>query len=198
MPVCKAAVTPVPPIAIDPSGPLGYHFSVANVAQRQSSGFVNRWLSVRIRPLACRVGAAVVGTVGRRIRLFSACEWGVVMGWPDKKAEKARAKAQKKLLKAAAKAAKKAGGPVLETVRTGPTDHQPSAALRFAETVRGILYLILAVSMVIAVILSNEGYIITLEDIFKSLVLAWVGKIVLLVVAAALFIYGLKHLRAVR
>ena len=26
--------------------------SYANVAQRQSSGFVNQWLSVRIRPLA--------------------------------------------------------------------------------------------------------------------------------------------------
>jgi len=115
------------------------------------------------------------------------------VGSAEKKRQKEQAKAQKKLQKAKVKAEKKAA------CRSGsqtPAEGS-SAAVRFAETVRGILYLILAVSLVIAIILSDEGYIITLEDIFKSLALALVGKIILLVIAAAFFIYGLKHLRAV-
>ena len=112
------------------------------------------------------------------------------MSSEDKKLRKAEAKAAKKRAKAEAKAAKAAPPP-----RRTPG---PSRAVRFAEGVRGVLFLILAVSMVIAVVLSNQGYIVKLEDIFESLVLAAVGKVVLVVIAVAFFIYGLKYLRAIR
>jgi len=114
----------------------------------------------------------------------------------EKKRLKAQAKLEKKLAKAHIKQAKAAAKQGVAEQQTRAD--QPSTAVRFAETVRGILYLILSVSLVVAIILSNEGYIVTLEDIFKSLVVAWIGKIVLVVVAAAMFIYGLKHLRAVK
>jgi len=110
------------------------------------------------------------------------------MGQSEKKKLKAQAKALKKKLKAEAKAAKAA-----------PTGGQEaSPVVRAAEMVRGIMFLILAVSLVVAMILSDQGYIVTLEDIFNSLVAAWIGKAVLLIIAAAFFVIGLKHLRAVR
>ncbi len=112
------------------------------------------------------------------------------MGDPEKKRLKAEAKKAKKL----AKAQLKAGGPV-----TGACPEPgASAGVRFAEVVRGILYVILGGSLVIALILGQQGAIISLDDIVKSLFAAWAGKIVLGVIALALVIYGLKHLRVVR
>jgi uncharacterized membrane protein YdbT with pleckstrin-like domain len=116
------------------------------------------------------------------------------MGSEDKKRAKAQAKALKKRAKAEAKAAE-AKAAAADSRTAGD---QPSRAVRFAEGVRGVLFLILAVSMVVAVFLSNQGYIVKLEEIFESLVLATVGKVVLVVIAVAFFIYGLKYLRAIR
>ena len=122
------------------------------------------------------------------------------MGSSEKKKQKAKAKAlkkkakaEKKLAKAKAKQQKKQPDPA-----PGRDSAKPSPAVKFAEGVRGILSLILAVSLVIAIILSNNNYIISLEDIFNSLIAARIGKVILTIIAVALFIFGLKRLRAIK
>ncbi len=73
-----------------------------------------------------------------------------------------------------------------------------STAVKFAEGIKGIIYLIFSISLIIAIILGQTGVIITLEDIIDSLILALAGKIVLIVISASLLIYGLKHLRLMK
>jgi len=117
------------------------------------------------------------------------------MGSVLKKEAKARAKARKKEAKSRVKALKekrKRGADV--EVREGGKSH----AVKFAEGVKGVIYLILAVSLAIALILSDQGKIVTLDDILGSLFLGLVGKIVVVVLAVAFFIYGLKRLGAVK
>jgi len=114
------------------------------------------------------------------------------------KAAKKQAKAEKKRLKALAKAAGQATQPTLHKATVEHRHDEPSAAVRFAETVRGVLFLILSVSMMIAAVLSNKGYIVKLEDIVDSLLLVWIGRVGIAVIAAAFFIYGLKSLRAIK
>ncbi|MFC1782669.1 DUF1206 domain-containing protein [Planctomycetota bacterium] len=125
------------------------------------------------------------------------------------KAEKKRLKAQSKAAKKQAKAIVKQVGEKLKTETTGaakptappkvPTaTAESSPAVRFAEAVRGIIYLIFAVSLVLAVILGQKGLIVSLDDIIGSLLLIRIGQIILVVIALALFIYGLKHLRLVK
>ena len=70
--------------------------------------------------------------------------------------------------------------------------------VRFAEGVKGIIYLILAVSLIFAIILGQKGVIITFEDIIDNLILAQAGKVVLAIIALALLIYGLKNLRIIK
>jgi hypothetical protein len=103
-------------------------------------------------------------------------------------------KALKKLSKASVKRRKKE----LKALKKSSGAGRRSPAVAFAESVRGIIYLILGVSLVVSLILSQEGYIITLEDIVGSLFFAGLGKIILAVVALAFVIYGLKHLGAIR
>jgi hypothetical protein len=70
--------------------------------------------------------------------------------------------------------------------------------VRFAEGVKGIIYLILAVSLIFAIVLGQTGVIITLEDIIDNLILAQAGKVILAIIAVALLIYGLKNLRILK
>jgi len=70
--------------------------------------------------------------------------------------------------------------------------------VRFAEGVKGIIYLILAVSLIFAIVLGQTGVIITLEDIIDNLILAQAGKVILAIIALALLIYGLKNLRILK
>ena len=119
------------------------------------------------------------------------------MGDPDKKRLKAEAKKAKKLAKAEIKAAP-AKQPAAGPPTGAPTGRQPSPGVRFAESVRGILYVVLGASLVVAVILGQRGAIISLDDLVDSLFAARAGKIILIVIALALVIYGLKHLRMVR
>ena len=74
----------------------------------------------------------------------------------------------------------------------------PSLYVRFAESIKGILYIILAVSIIAAVVLGQSGLIITLEDIIDNLILATLGKVLLAIIAVGLFIFGLKNLRMVK
>jgi hypothetical protein len=113
------------------------------------------------------------------------------MGDPLKKLLKAEAKRAKKLAKAEIKATP-------SRPSTPPAERQPSAGVRYAESVRGILYVILAVSLIVALLLGQQGAILSLDDIVESLFAAWAGKVILALIALALLIYGLKHLRLVR
>jgi hypothetical protein len=108
-----------------------------------------------------------------------------------KKQRKAEAKRAKKAVKAEVKA-RKAGAP------PAGTESRPSPAVRYAELVRGLLYVVLGVSLAGALLLGQRGAIMSLDDIIDSLFAARAGKVVLALIALALFIYGLKHLRVVR
>ena len=122
------------------------------------------------------------------------------MGNPEKKRLKARAKTAKKQAKAEIKAAvaQQDLAPEDRTATSGRPEPGPSPGVRFAESVRGVLYVVLAVSLVTALILGQRGAIMSLDDIVDSLFAVWTGKIILVLIALALLIYGLKHLRVVR
>ena len=106
----------------------------------------------------------------------------------DKKSIKAEEKRQKKEAKQKAK------------VEKGEMHHslKSSRAVKFAEAIKGILYLILAVSLLLAIILGQSGVIITLDDIINNLILAWTGKVVLVILAGAFIIYGLQQLKIIK
>lgn len=112
------------------------------------------------------------------------------MGDPEKKRLKAAAKQAKKQ----AKAAMKAGA----TPPGASAGNKPSPGVRFAESTRGIIYVVAGASLVVALVLGQQGAIISLDDIITSLFAARAGKVVLALIALALVIYGLKHLRLVR
>ena len=101
------------------------------------------------------------------------------------KTEKKRLKTQIKLEKTQTKSV------LLQTDKASP-------ALKFAEAVRGILYLLGSASLVLAVILQEKGVWITLDEIVENLLVIRAEQVVLIVIALALFIYGLKHVRLVR
>jgi hypothetical protein len=116
----------------------------------------------------------------------------------EKKRWKAEAKRQKKLAKAQSKQI-----PIQLEGKSQPSEQSlspdsPSPAVRFAESVRGIIYIIFAVSLLAALVLGQKNIIISLDDIIQHLLLANLGKVILAVIALALFIYGLKHLRLVK
>ena len=78
------------------------------------------------------------------------------------------------------------------------TTKKDSKGVRFAHIVKGMLYVILSVSLFLALLLGQTGYIMSLDDIINQLILIIAGKIVLIVIALALLIYGLKQLKIVR
>ena len=108
-----------------------------------------------------------------------------------KKHDKSAAKAEKKRSKAEAKRRKK-GEPA------DGDGARPSLAVRYAETVRGILYVIMGLSLLVALLLGHRGAVISLDDLVDSLFVARTGKVLLVLVGAALLIYGMKHLRLLR
>jgi uncharacterized membrane protein YdbT with pleckstrin-like domain len=117
-------------------------------------------------------------------------------------------KADKKRQKAEAKLGKKAAKAHLEETRATsqapvvaseqPRDDGPSVGVRFAEIVKGVIYVVLAVSLGVALILGEGDVVITLDDIINSLLVAVLGKIILAIIALALLIYGLKQVRLVK
>ena len=74
----------------------------------------------------------------------------------------------------------------------------PSLYVRFAESIKGILYIVIAVSIFAAVIMGQSGLILTLEEIIDNLIVARVGKALIVIIAVALFLYGLKNLRILK
>ena len=126
------------------------------------------------------------------------------MGDSAKKALKAAAKGAKKQAKAEQKRVKTAEEPVRTTGEPAATGHSTegtggsSRLVRFAEGVRGVLFLIFAVSLVIAILLPDIGQTLGMSEIISKLIGHWAGKGVLVVIAVAFFIYGLKYLRAIK
>jgi hypothetical protein len=118
----------------------------------------------------------------------------------EKKQLKAQVKADKKQAKSHQKLQKTTSEPTspAQAKTDGTPTSPPSPAVRFAEAVRGIIYIIFGASLLLAIILGQKGVIVSLDDIIDYLLLARIGKIVLVVIALALFIYGLKHLRLVK
>jgi uncharacterized membrane protein YdbT with pleckstrin-like domain len=118
----------------------------------------------------------------------------------EKKRLKAEAKEAKKRARAEVKRAKSevASGAAPEAKRSQPAGPGPSPAVRFAESVRGVLYVVLGASLAVALVLGQQGAILSLDDIIANLFAATAGKVVLAVIALAILIYGLKHLRLVR
>jgi hypothetical protein len=108
----------------------------------------------------------------------------------QKKLKKQQYKIEKKKRKAALKAA----------LSESHADAMSTSSLyvRFAESIKGILYIILAISIIVAVVLGESGLILTLEDIIDSLIIANLGKVLISIIALALFIYGLKNLRIMK
>ncbi len=102
-------------------------------------------------------------------------------------------KAQKKRLKAQIKLAK-----ARHENPAPAASEKSSPALHFAEAVRGILYLLASVSLVFAVLLQERGVFLPLNEIVEDLLVLQTGRVLLIVIAAALFIYGLKHIRLLK
>jgi uncharacterized membrane protein YdbT with pleckstrin-like domain len=117
----------------------------------------------------------------------------------DKKKQKTEAKAAKKMAKAEVDLARASTQvPESPPPEQPPQDKDPSVGVRFAESVRGLLYIILAVSLVVALIIGETDAVVTLEDIISNLAVLTIGKIILAIVALALLIYGLKNMRVVK
>ena len=122
------------------------------------------------------------------------------MGDSAKKALKAAAKAAKKQAKAEQKGVKVQVEPAV-TSSSAPSAEGTggsSRLVRFAEGVRGVLFLIFAVSLVVAILLPDIGQTLGMSEIIGKLIGHWIGKVVLVVIAVAFFIYGLKYLRAIK
>lgn len=109
----------------------------------------------------------------------------------SKTQQKTDAKLEKKRVKSELKARKKAAP-------AAGADPRPSPAVRYAEAVRGMLYVVTAMSLLVALLLGQQGAIVSLNDLIDSLFVARTGKIILALIGIALLIYGLKHLRIVR
>ena len=105
-----------------------------------------------------------------------------------KKREKTQAKLAKKQIKAEIKSGR----------RKGEAGGKTSPAVRYAEFVRGGLYILMGGSLIVALLLGQRGTILSLDDLIDSLFAARAGKVVLALIAIALLIYGMKHLRIVR
>lgn len=116
----------------------------------------------------------------------------------DKKKRKLEAKLAKKAAKADLKRATRSTHHTADRNRDAPKDVRSSPAVRFAEYVRGALYVVIGSSLIVALILGQRGKILSLDDIIDSLFAARAGKLILGVIAAALVIYGLRYLRVVR
>lgn len=112
----------------------------------------------------------------------------------SKKHDKIEAKLDKKRAKAEIKRLKKGSANGREVT----DDRGPSPAVRYAELVRGALYVLTGASLLVALLLGQRGAIISLDDVIESLFAARAGKIVLALIGLALLIYGMRNLRVVR
>ncbi len=127
-------------------------------------------------------------------------------GKNEKKQRKTLAKIEKKKLENEAKRIKAEAKLVKKRIEAGlPQDGsapapppRASVGVRYANTVRGVLYLVLGISLIGALVLGQQNLVVSLDDIVRNLFVATAGKIVLGLISVALVIYGLKKLGVVR
>lgn len=112
----------------------------------------------------------------------------------QKKLEKSRAKSDKKAAKNELKRQKSSPATGAEPASSSP----PSLAVRYADFVRGCLYVLIGVSIIVALVLGQRGAIVSLDNLIDNLFAATTGKIILALIGLALLIYGFKRLRIVR
>ncbi len=102
----------------------------------------------------------------------------------------------KKLCKKSKKTVKKG----IKSIKKGkvniPSEPQP-AIIRFSECIKGILYLILSVSIILAVIIGESGIIIQTKDLIENLFVLWIGRVIIVIIALGFFGYGLKQLKLI-
>ena len=110
----------------------------------------------------------------------------------SKKQQKQELKREKKANKLAAKLEKS------QAFESPGVKNGSSLAVRYAELVRGSLYVLTGVSLIVAISLGQRGAIVSLDDIIENLFAAAAGKIVLALIGLALLLYGFKHLRLIR
>ena len=109
----------------------------------------------------------------------------------QKKLDKLQLKRDKKKAKLAAKSHK----------GQQPSSDQPksaSHAVRYAEFVRGCLYVLSGASLIVALVLGQRGAMVSLDDIIDSLFAAWAGKAILALIGVAMLLYGAKYLRLIK
>jgi hypothetical protein len=75
------------------------------------------------------------------------------------------------------------------------SEERKSSLVKFAEGIRGGIYIVSGISLAIVIILGQSGAFITINDIIGNMILATLGKFILIIIAFALIIYGLKNLR---
>jgi len=112
------------------------------------------------------------------------------MNKQQKKLEKNKYKLAKKLSKKGIKDKKKK--------KENRAFKRRSKFVLFADFIKGILYLILSISLILSIILGEKGVIITLNDIIDNLFFATAGKIILFFIGSGLFFYGLKQLKILK
>lgn len=117
----------------------------------------------------------------------------------EAKLELKRLKAETKRIETEAKLEKKYGRAAVARAKGRASPSTPaSKAVRYAEGVRGVLYLLLGVTLLGALLLGQRDVITSFDDIVDSLFWATAGKAVLALIALAFVIYGLKRLRVLR
>jgi len=105
---------------------------------------------------------------------------------------KSNEKLKKKVIKAELKRDKHRSNPANIPLE------KSSLPVRYSEYIKGVIYIVLSFSMILAILLGQKGIIITLDDIIDNLMIVYAGKIILLFVALGLFIYGLKTMKLIR
>lgn len=116
----------------------------------------------------------------------------------EAKLERKRMKAETKRVKEEAKLVKKYGEAAASRLTDRGGAKRRSKAVGYAETVRGVLYVVLGITVIVALFLGQKEVITSFDDLVDSLFWATAGKIVLGALALAFVIYGLKYLRIVR
>lgn len=84
---------------------------------------------------------------------------------------------------------------IIASAPKSSSGERKSSLVKFAEGIRGGIYIVSGISLAIVIILGQSGAFITMNDIIGNMMLATLGKFILIIIAFALIIYGLKNLR---
>lgn len=86
---------------------------------------------------------------------------------------------------------------IVDDSKCNDEESKPSL-MGFVESIPGIVYIIIGLSIAVVILLGQSGTFITMEDIIENSLIASIGKFVLIVISGALIIYGFKNLRILK